>query len=68
MTKNDLITEIVRINPTVNLAFLMEFATDQLSEYLDRLSGLSMHQPSHGDVNYSCSTVRHAEAITAGAA
>lgn len=68
MTKNNAITEIMRINPAVNLAFLAEFTTDQLREYLDRLSGLSLHQPSYGDSNFSYSTVCHAEALTAGAA
>lgn len=68
MTKNNAIAEIMRINPTVNLAFLAEFAADQLSEYLDRLSGLSVPPSSQDEENFSCSSIRHTAALTAGAA
>ena len=67
MTKSDTIAEIMRINPTVNSAFLAEFAADQLNEYLHRLSGLSLPQSSHGTANFSRSE-RRQPALTAGAA
>jgi len=68
MTKGDTIAEIMRINPTVNSAFLAEFAADQLSEYLHRLSGLSVPHSTHGTANFSRSTMRHSAAAAAGAA
>jgi hypothetical protein len=68
MTKSDTISEIMRINPTVNSAFLSEFAADQLSEYLYRLSGLSVPKSSQGASNFSRSTMRHSAAVAAGAA
>ena len=68
MTKSDTISEIMRINPTVNSAFLAEFAANQLSEYLNRLSGLTVPKSSQGAANFSRSTVRHSPAVTAGAA
>jgi len=68
MTKSDTIADIMRINPTVNSAFLAEFAADQLKEYLHRLSGLSVPKSSQGAANFSRSTMRHSAAITAGAA
>ena len=68
MTKSGTIAEIMRINPTVNSAFLAEFAADQLSEYLDRLSGLSAPEASPDTANFSRSTMRHSAAVAAGAA
>jgi hypothetical protein len=68
MTKSDTIAEIMRINPTVNSAFLAEFAADQLSEYLGRLSGLSVPKSSQGHANFSRSTMRRSAAVAAGAA
>ena len=68
MTKSDTIADIMRINPTVNSAFLAEFAADQLKEYLHRLSGLSAPKSSQDAMNFSRSTMRHSAAITAGAA
>jgi hypothetical protein len=68
MTKSDTIADIMRINPTVNSAFLAEFAADQLNEYLRRLSGLSVPKSSQGPANFSRSTMRHTATITAGAA
>jgi hypothetical protein len=68
MTKSDTIAEIMRINPTVNSAFLAEFSADQLSEYLQRLGGLSVPRTSHGAANFPRSTTRHSAAVAAGAA
>jgi hypothetical protein len=68
MTKSDTIAEIMRINPTVNSAFLAEFAADQLNEYLQRLSGLSVPQSSYGAADFLRSTMRHSAAVAAGAA
>ena len=68
MTKSDTIAEIMRINPTVNSAFLADFPAEQLSEYLDRLSGLSMPKATHGTVSFSRSAMSHSGAVAAGAA
>ena len=68
MTKSDTIAEIMRINPTVNSAFLAEFAADQLNEYFDRLRGPSTPKSSQGAANFSRSTTRHSSAVAAGAA
>ena len=68
MTKSDTIADIMRINPTVNSAFLAEFAADQLSEYLHRLSDLSAPKSKQGAANFSHSTMRHTAAVAAGAA
>jgi len=68
MTKSDTIAEIMRINPTVNSAFLAEFGADQLGEYLSRLSGLSVPKSTHGAVNFSPTAMRHSVAVAAGAA
>ena len=67
MTKSDTIADIMRINPTVNSAFLAEFAADQLNEYLQRLSGLSAPKSKQETANFSRSTMRHSTAV-AGAA
>ncbi len=68
MTKSDTISEIMRINPTVNSAFLAEFGADELNEYFNRLRGLSAPKSSQGPANFSRSTMRHSAAVTAGAA
>ena len=68
MTKSDTIADIMRINPTVNSAFLAEFAADQLNEYLRRLGGLSMPKSSQGAANFSRSTMRQSAAVATGAA
>lgn len=68
MTKSGTISEIMRINPTVNSAFLAEFAADQLSEYLDRLSRLSAPKVSPDTANLTRSTMRPHATVAAGAA
>ena len=68
MTKSGTIAESMRIIPTVNSAFLAEFAVDQLSEYLERLSILSVPKSSQGVANFSRPTMRHSAAVAAGAA
>jgi hypothetical protein len=68
MTKSDTIADIMRINPTVNSAFLAEFAADQLKEYLHRLSGLSVPKSSQGAANFPRSTMRQSATVAAGAA
>jgi len=68
MTKSDTLTEIMRINPRVNSAFLAEFAADQLSEYLYRLRGLSVPKSSQSSANFSHPTMRHSAAVAVGAA
>ena len=68
MTKSDTIAEIMRIDPTVNSAFLAEFSADQLSEYLQRLSGLSVLKTSCSASDLSRSSTRHSAAVAAGAA
>jgi hypothetical protein len=67
MTKSDTMAEIVRINPTVSAAFLAEFSAEQLSEYLDRLAGLSAPKSSYPALPFAPSTRRQA-AVAAGAA
>lgn len=41
MPKSDTIEAIVRLNPTANPAFLAEFGTGDLAEYLRRLESVS---------------------------
>ena len=68
MTKSDTISEIMRINPTVNSAFLAGFSADQLNEYLERLNDLSALKPSCGASDLSRSGTRRPVIATAGAA
>jgi len=58
MSKSDTIAEIMRHNPTVREAFLAEFDTDELREYLQRLTSLTGSRRSapamesfHGSAN-----------------
>lgn len=49
MTTNDTISEIIRINPTANAAFLSQFAPHELAEYLQRLADLRAQRRSSAD-------------------
>ena len=53
MTKSDTLSEIMRINPTINAAFLAEFSAEQLREYLERLTGLSAPKSSYPATPFS---------------
>ncbi len=67
ITKSDTIAEIMRINPTVNSAFLAEFGANELTEYLHRLKGLGEPRFSHQTVSFPNAAQRQTE-LVAGAA
>ncbi len=67
-TKSDTISEIMRINPTVNSAFLAGFSADQLGEYLQRLHDIAALRPAYVAPAPSNAKMRSSTQFTAGAA
>lgn len=49
MTKSDAIEAILRFNPSASAEFLDGFSTEELAEYLDRLTGAEPRRPTGAD-------------------